>query len=351
MDGFDQHERLLLTDIDELRNRFPNTQDLYREVCALMFFRYGLTPTANKLYQLVRKGSMSAPAEALNRFWENLREKSRVSISHPDLPDSLRDAAGEVIAKLWVTAQTEAEKSFASLKDDFFAKLNEAAESVRLANNDREIAQNELEILSAELSQQKIKADELRHEITSLESKKSVIEKHSVSLKEDLDTSLLRLDDARRELSLEIQKMRESSKLAEERLAANEKRTLLEIDRERTLSTRTQKALELAQSELKIASDFHRGELAEQQKQIVTFVQKIGSLEGTIMAANEKQINSNLEISDLRVRLTAAQDEGLILLKELENFRTKSTKKLKSNEDSATTSKFIDKRRSKTAEK
>lgn len=237
------------------------------------------------------------------------------------------------------------------MKDDFFTKLNEATESIRLANNDREMAQNELEILSEELRGEKIKADELRHEITSLESKKSVIEKQSVSLKEDLDTSLLRLDDARRELSLEIQKMRESSKLAEERLAANEKRALLEIDRERTLSARAQKALELAQSELKIASDFHRGESAEQQKQIVTLVQKNGSLEGAIMAANEKQINSNLEISDLRVRLAAAQDESSILRKELEDSRTKSIKKLKSNEDSETMSKLTAKRRSKNAEK
>ncbi|MFD2274300.1 DNA-binding protein [Undibacterium arcticum] len=54
---------------------FTQTQDLYREVCVLLFFRYGMTPTANKLYQLVRKGSMTAPAEALNKFWEDLREK------------------------------------------------------------------------------------------------------------------------------------------------------------------------------------------------------------------------------------------------------------------------------------
>lgn len=59
---------------------FPDTQALYREVCVLLFFRHGITPTANKLYQLVRKGSMSAPTEALRTFWADLREKSRVRI-------------------------------------------------------------------------------------------------------------------------------------------------------------------------------------------------------------------------------------------------------------------------------
>jgi hypothetical protein len=52
----------LESDIEAVRERASDTQALYREVCALMFFRYGETPTANRLYQLVRKGSMSAPA-------------------------------------------------------------------------------------------------------------------------------------------------------------------------------------------------------------------------------------------------------------------------------------------------
>lgn len=40
----------LQSDIETLRGRFTETKDLYREVCALLFFRYGITPTASKLY-------------------------------------------------------------------------------------------------------------------------------------------------------------------------------------------------------------------------------------------------------------------------------------------------------------
>src|SRR3546814_7609903 len=50
------NDAALSRDIETLRERFTQTQELYREVCALLFFRYGVTPTANKLYQLVRKG-------------------------------------------------------------------------------------------------------------------------------------------------------------------------------------------------------------------------------------------------------------------------------------------------------
>jgi hypothetical protein len=61
-----------------LRAQFPGTQDRYQEVCALLFFWHGITPTANRLYQPVKKGSMNAPAEALTRFRAMLRDPVRI---------------------------------------------------------------------------------------------------------------------------------------------------------------------------------------------------------------------------------------------------------------------------------
>jgi hypothetical protein len=85
------------SEIESLKERSSETKTLYREACALLFFRYGITPTASKLYQYVRKGSMSAPADALARFWEEWRVKARVQIDHPDLPDALKVAAADAV--------------------------------------------------------------------------------------------------------------------------------------------------------------------------------------------------------------------------------------------------------------
>jgi hypothetical protein len=117
-------------EIDALRPQFPKTRDLYREVCALLFFRYGITPTANRLYQLVRRGSMGTPAQVLAEFWRDLRERSRVRIDHPDLPEELRQASGELVMQLWERAQNEAASSFearAAMADD---QVREARQSV-----------------------------------------------------------------------------------------------------------------------------------------------------------------------------------------------------------------------------
>src|SRR5574337_1308711 len=111
-------EKQLQEEIERLRAKFPQTRDLYREVCILLFFRHGITPTANKLYQYARKGSMSAPAEALNRFWTELRDKSRVRVERPDLPEEIKIATGELAASIWAQAQTAAQASLAALRSD-----------------------------------------------------------------------------------------------------------------------------------------------------------------------------------------------------------------------------------------
>ncbi len=43
-------ETEILAEVEALKGRFNDTKALYREVCALLFFRYGITPTTNKLY-------------------------------------------------------------------------------------------------------------------------------------------------------------------------------------------------------------------------------------------------------------------------------------------------------------
>ena len=133
--------------IDGLRETTSNTQELYRETCALLFFRYGITPTANKLYQFVKKGSMSAPSEALGRFWEELREKSRIRIEHPDLPDSLKVEAGELVGQLWGKAQTAAHESLTVFMQEAGARVTAADAERQCAEHDAKAAKMELEHL------------------------------------------------------------------------------------------------------------------------------------------------------------------------------------------------------------
>ena len=167
----------LQAEIQALRERCRDTQELYREVCVLLFFRHGVTPTANKLYQLVRKGSMSAPAEALSRFWATLREKSRVRIEHPDLPQELRDAAGEAIGALWQRAQALAQDSLSALRDEAQAAVLTAKAEAEAALAKAQSAAESLERVRQDLAATDAARQQLEQDLAREQGLRSALER------------------------------------------------------------------------------------------------------------------------------------------------------------------------------
>ena len=169
-------DQKMLTEIEALRAQHPETQDLYREVCVLLFFRHGMTPTANKLYQLVRKGSMSAPAEALAKFWETLRQKSRVRIEHPDLPDELRSAAGEAIGALWQRALALADAHLASARNEAQALVIQASAAAQSAQARADAAEQSLSEVKAELASSASRMQQLEQDLAREQGVRATLE-------------------------------------------------------------------------------------------------------------------------------------------------------------------------------
>jgi hypothetical protein len=141
----DTQDQQIAADVDSLRERASDTRALYREVCALLFFRYGITPTANRLYQYVRKGSMNVPAEVLSAFWKDLRERTRVRIDHPGLPDGLRQTAGSLVQELWAQALAEANATYDAARDAAALEAESLRRSVAAAESAREALEQRLQ--------------------------------------------------------------------------------------------------------------------------------------------------------------------------------------------------------------
>ena len=49
-------ENEILAEVEALKGRFSDTKALYREVCALLFFRYGITPDHQQAVPVRPKG-------------------------------------------------------------------------------------------------------------------------------------------------------------------------------------------------------------------------------------------------------------------------------------------------------
>lgn len=300
MDDTLSPDAALAADIDRLKLAHPKTRELYREVCALLFFRYGITPTANRLYQLVRRGSMGTPTQVLGEFWTELREKSRVRIEHPDLPVDLSAAAGELVATLWTRATASAATALDALRDEVESARADAQLSVAAAREELGRVETALEQRTAALLAAQVEVRELE---------KAQAEGHAQrrALEADLERSRAALNARDRELvevregfSRDLDKLRDTAERAEERLRASEKRALLEIDRERSAASKLQKELDEATRRAELKEAEHRRAAETAQTQLGETRHQSGVLQGRLDAIQAENTRLQSELAVLR---------------------------------------------------
>jgi len=111
---------------------------------------------------------------------------------------------------------------------------------------------------------------------------------------------------ARADFSSELEKLRASAGLAEERLRAAEKRALLEIERERVASARIQKELDAATRRTEQSEARHRSELQVVQAQLADARHQAGVLEGSLAAMHDANAGYARELGLLRQQMTGA---------------------------------------------
>jgi chromosome segregation ATPase len=275
----------LQAEIQALRERCRDTQELYREVCVLLFFRHGVTPTANKLYQLVRKGSMSAPAEALSRFWATLREKSRVRIEHPDLPQELRDAAGEAIGALWQRAQALAQDSLSALRDEAQAAVLTAKAEAEAALAKAQSAAESLERVRQDLAATDAARQQLEQDLAREQGLRSALERQlgdGALQRQELQRAL---DESRQAFERQMKEQCTAGRIAEERHQADLRRSLLDVDRERSAATKVQKEVDHARRSSAEQANRHRTQVDALQLELGQLRQRLSAAEAALSEA------------------------------------------------------------------
>lgn len=296
-------EARLQSEIDALRAQYPETQDLYREVCVLLFFRHGMTPTANKLYQLVRKGSMSAPAEALARFWETLREKSRIRIEHPDLPEPLRDAAGEMVGALWQQAQAASQEALKHLQEESRASVLAAEGAAQSAIAQAQAADEALGTVRAQLQATQEDLTGAQAELAGARGEISALQRQvdagAVQHRELQET----LNATQRRFTEELEQQRKVATSTEERHAGDMRRALLDVDRERGNAVKLQKDLDQARRLFIDQTELHRQQMAEKQQQADVLRQRLGELDVSFAELRGQRDLLLRDVEGLKLRL------------------------------------------------
>jgi chromosome segregation ATPase len=303
----------LETDIETLRERVSNTQQLYREVCVLLFFRYGETPTANKLYQLVRKGSMSAPAKALRDFWIDVRKKTRVDVGQPDLPAEVAAAAGELASRLWQLAAEAAQQGLHSFQQEAQLEVANARQIIEATKHERDTAREDAQRATNSAVAEKRRTAELGALLVREQAANTLLRDEVARARSETGAAGNALADARRDFAGELEKLRMSLAQNDQRLVAAERRALLEIENERTIAARARKDLAAASERLadvetaqRAERDGLRDELATLKTQIIASREQVDHLRQSLDAKQAEIVDRDAEIDIARQELHLA---------------------------------------------
>ena len=292
----------LAAEIERLKAEFPKTRDLYREVCALLFFRFGITPTANRLYQLVKRGSMGTPAAVLGEFWADLREKSRVRIEHPDLPADLCDAAGELVATLWTRATASAQAELDGLRADVERERAEAQQSVaalqaELARTETALEQRTAALLTAQVAIREL--EQARGEALAI---RQTLEAQIARINDEAVARERELGQVREGLSKDLEKLHGDGERTEERLRASEQRARLEIERERKAAAKLHKEMDDAMKRVEKREADYRRALEVLQAQLGDARHQAGVLQGRLDAVQATNITLQEQLAAFAMR-------------------------------------------------
>lgn len=318
------NEGQILADVAELRDRFSHTQTLYKEVAALLFFRYGVTPTANKLYQLVRKGSMSAPAQALQTFWEDLRDKSRVRLDMADMPEELQTLTGDLLGRIWQEAmghskrqmlhyQTQADERIAQA----LAQTQEARQALEAEQGTLKNAQANIEQLQQALQQAGQEQAALKQDLLNAKQRQNELETEKQAIQQDLRRQS-------EQFTQDLERLQKAIELTEERAQANERRALLEIDKERSIQARLRQQVEEAEQANKALRQTQEQELKKQQDQLQKLRQELGQEQGERRAMQAALDISHSLAKEMQGQLQMLRTRSALLERENEEARRKN---------------------------
>jgi len=298
-------EQQLQIEVDKIKEQFAETKDIYREVCVLLFFRYGITPTANKLYQYVRRGSMSAPAEALSKFWLELREKSRVRIERPDIPENIAVAAGDLISILWNEAQNAAQAGFSNLVDNATSEILLFKMQAEKANENTEKVEVLLDQTQTELKSTQKRLSETDY-LLSVNTDTLTKQENSLNaLKIERDNLSATIIALKASFSTDLANIGLALNKAEQQYRGLEEKSLLELDRSRQQIKKLEK--EINNLRLKCANE---------QSQ---YTKDIAKLQTVIAGLNHKTGNLSGILSELKNQLRIERKSGIGKKKPISN--------------------------------
>ena len=87
-------------------------QEKTKETASFLFFQHGIYPSAKTVLSYTKQGSITDVNRDLQDFWQNLRDKSKVNLDAPSIPQEVLKEFATSLEKLWSINVSQAQQTF-----------------------------------------------------------------------------------------------------------------------------------------------------------------------------------------------------------------------------------------------
>ncbi len=244
-------EAEIAAEVTKMKAAFTPRALMVQRVAEIMFDAWGKKPSANKVYEHIRQGSISDINNDLKQFWDGLRRRKAGGREVEGIPSNLSAESGELIKSMWVTALLHATKTFdaekLSLKqvaEDLTAQVEQLQQALqereltvdrqKRENSDllQQVKEQATAIVEYEDSLNTINEDVrlLKADKVALQQQATVQENsHNEAIRKLVDTHAMELESLRRDLKhFQLEKDRAATRRDQIQAEAIESRKLLD---------------------------------------------------------------------------------------------------------------------------
>lgn len=318
----------LFNEIEQIKEaNGTDTRRMVRDVAALLFMRYGETPTPNRVYSLLRKGSMTTIHEAMKTFWEEIRDKADVRISAPDIPQPILDHLAAMAATAWRMSNQETNEAIGRIQKEAETNIQEIRtacdDNVMQSRRLAELAEQETE--SARDAAMKERADrqkadahasELQAEIATL---MEAGRQSALLLQESRQQSqALRLDAERdrQELMNQIGAMTADRQRDREMIEGLRKRSLEEVENARLDARNARQELQTARSDAERERTRAQARMDAFSKEVAGLREEISTLKQRLEGMSCREIAQKETLKQLLEDRLSLQNKVETLIQE-----------------------------------
>ncbi|MFM2345222.1 MAG: hypothetical protein RLZZ210_1836 [Pseudomonadota bacterium] len=290
----------LFNKVEEIKLKAINTKQAYIDVAKLLFLQYQEMPTANRLYNLVKKGSMTTVVESMRIFWQEIQNQLSIKMHMPNIPQELQIMLSEQIEVIWSKSMEYAAGEFEQQRMEVLTK-NENLEQ-EIVNLNNKIAEQEQQYQTLNSEYQAINEQNYQAKEKLIKYESQI--QHEQNLQKDLYKKIAQLqtdiNDNQQKFNHEKSELQSKFDLNIQALQHDIKTWQQRLDNERTQFKQQEKDFnkqnKLNQDmikELQENINYERQQSSTLEKNIILLEQKYKELEIIAISHKNNELNNN----------------------------------------------------------